>query len=86
MAEEKVDLAKVQKEYEHMQEMFNRWNADLNEVAARAARVAAVKSVHKELDDYHQQTFALLDQTLERMKALHDQMVQAGVDTIKKMV
>ena len=42
MAEEKVDLAKVQKEYEHMQEMFNRWNADLNEVAARAARVAAV--------------------------------------------
>ena len=86
MAEEKVDLAKVQKEYEHMQEMFNRWNADLNEVAARAARVAAVKNVHEELGDYHQKTFALLDKTLERMKALHDQMVQAGVDTIKKMV
>lgn len=85
MAADEVDLAKLQSEYAFMEKTFNQWSSDVEEVMNRADRIAAADAAFKDpgLGAYHQRTLALLDKTLDRIKQLHEQMVQAGVEKLK---
>ena len=86
MAEQRVDLQKLQEEYQFIEAAFDRLNAELNDVTERAARISAAKGAHVALGlgEYHNRTIEMLDKLLDRMEDAYDKLVEAGAASLSR--
>ncbi len=84
-----IDLSKLQAQYELVGKLLGRLDGDLDEAKSRLTEIAKIRRDYADpdpsIDDFHQQTVALLQRTIDRYGEMYDLMLQSGTDTLKEM-